>query len=128
MKLSHVFLNRALPAIGGGGQAPLKVIKLGQQCNAAYGGGQIVSLTYERSQGSLSIKKNCRFMVNGGTEFFDRLLVPWVLVEYAYALEDEPVQNAQAPKPPVAQAPAPPAKQEDDPPPAKPIPAQPKGK
>lgn len=142
MQLTHVFLNRVMPAVGVGGQAPIKTIFIGTKCSDAYGGGTIESLTYERSLNSLVIRKGCPFIIKGnGTkpnEKFDYVAVPWDHVEYAYGVGDvqvkgQPQAKATSAQPAVdtvdmQQAANRANLNNPDPPPAKPIPAQPKGK
>jgi hypothetical protein len=104
MKLTHVFINRSLPAIAAGGQMPIKMFAVGTACNASYGGGVITSIAMERN-GAIVVRKDRPFTMPAAagvkaTSFDFVVILPGG--EYAYGV-DEPAGEqskgqAQQPK------------------------------
>lgn len=94
MQLTHVFINRSLPPISQGGQMPIKVFSVGMACNAAYGGGVIASITYERN-GAIVIRKDRPFKQTaaGKPELVFDCLIIFPGGEYAYGIDDKQTEQ-----------------------------------
>jgi hypothetical protein len=70
-------------------------IKEGDPCDGSWGGGKVLSLTYDRELSSLVIRKDCKFSHNSIAsdgkpvyQPYDEMHVPWEHVEFAAVVEE----------------------------------------
>lgn len=73
-----------------------EIIRVGDRCNPAYGGGNILSIEFSKAKGAVIIRKDCKFVdpAQKGLGEFDCVMISMAKIVCAYAV-DEAVQVQQ---------------------------------